>query len=101
MGWGAAEEFADLVTDGIEGAFARLAEQRLELGEELFDGIEVWTVRREEEQPGARGADGAAHGLPLVAAKIIHNHNVARLERWNQELLDIGGEGAACGSASA
>jgi len=95
MGREAAEEFADAVADGIEGAFTCLAEQGLELGEDLFDWVEVRAVRWEEEQLGAGGADGTAHGLALVAAKIIHDDKVAGLERGGEELLDIGGEAPA------
>ena len=51
-----------------------------------------WAVGRQEQEPGADAAYGLAHGLPFVAAEIVHDDDVAGRERWHQELLDIGGE---------
>lgn len=62
----------------------------LEFGEGLFDGIEVGTVGRQEEEIGAYVADGFAGGLAFVAAEIVHDDDVAQSERWDQELLDVG-----------
>jgi hypothetical protein len=89
------EQGADASPSGFDGSLGRLAKQGLELGEDLLDWIEVRTVGRQEEQPGADSADGSAHGFALVAAEIVHNDDVARLERWYEELLDIGFEAFA------
>ena len=43
----------------------------------------------------AGASDGSADGLALVAAQIVHDHDVAGRERWHEELLDIGGEAFA------
>ena len=45
----------------------------LELCEDLLDGVEVRTGGRQEEQPGAGGADEFADGLTLVAAQIVQD----------------------------
>jgi hypothetical protein len=41
---------------------------------------------------GANAADGLANGFSLVAAEIIHNHNVAGLQPGQKEFTDIGKE---------
>ena len=91
----AVEEVADALPGGFDGSLGGLAQQGLELGEDLLDGIEVGTVGRQEEQLGAGGADGAAHGLAFVAAEIVHDDDVAGLERRDENLLDIGEEAFA------
>ncbi len=60
------EELSDSLPCGFDCSFRGLAEQGLELGEELLDGVEVGRIRRQEEKLGARGADGAPDGLALV-----------------------------------
>ena len=78
--------------DLVDGTGLGLSEPVLELGEGLFDGIEVWAVGRQEEEPGAGGADRLAYGLALVASEIVEDDDVAGLEGRDQELLDIGQE---------
>jgi hypothetical protein len=51
----------------------------LELGEELFDRIEVGRVFRQKQQPCAGGADRLAHRLALVAAEVVEDDDVAGL----------------------
>jgi hypothetical protein len=70
----------------------------LQLGKDLFDRIEVGRVAGQEEQLGAGGADQAAYGLTLVAAKIIHDDNIARAQGGGQELLDPPLAGAGGGA---
>jgi hypothetical protein len=63
-----------------------------ELGKDLLDGVEIGTVWRQEEELGADAADGLANGPSLVAAEIVHNHNVASLQAGQKEFPDIGEE---------
>ena len=63
-----------------------------ELGEDLFDRIEVRAVWRQEQEPGSRSTDGLAHGRPFVAGQIVHDDDVAGQERWHEQLLDIVGK---------
>ena len=95
MGWELTEECADLAPGRLDCALVGLAQEGLELGEDLLDGIEVGTVGRKKEQLGADGSDEAADGLALVATEIIDDDDVARAERWQKHLLDIGQEAAA------
>ena len=64
----------------------------LELGEDLFDRVEIGAVRRQEDQLGAGASDCFAHGLAFVAAQIVEDDDIAGLEGGEQELLDIGEE---------
>jgi len=68
------------------------AHPMLDLGEGLLDRIEVGRVRRQIPEPGARGFEDSAERGRLVAAEIVHNDDVAGLQRRQQDLLDIGTE---------
>ena len=70
-------------------------QQRLELGECVFDGIEVGTVGRQVEQSGARCLDRVAHAGGLVSREVVHDDDIARCERRHQHLADIGEEHGA------
>ena len=37
-------------------------------------------------------SDGLAHGAAFVASEIVHDHDIAALERGDEHLLDIGRE---------
>ena len=76
----------------LNGAFGCVAEQGFELGEDLFNRVEVGGVGRQEAQRGPHPLNGGAHGGTLVAAQIVHNDDIARRERWQQTLFDIGQE---------
>ena len=71
----------------------------LSFAEELFDGIEVGTVGRQEEELCAGVADGAADGLALVGAEVVHDDDVSGRECGDEELLDPGGEADAVDGA--
>ena len=79
----------------FDSSLGGLSEQGFKLGEHLLDGIEIGTIGRQEEKPRADSTDGPAHGMALVAAEIVHDDDVAGLERRHQELLDIGFEAFA------
>ena len=63
------------------------AEEGVESGEDLSDGVEVGAVGRQEEEPGAGGSDGAAHDFYLVAAEIVDDDDVAGFEGRHQDLF--------------
>jgi hypothetical protein len=42
-----------------------------ELGEDLFDGIEIGAVGRQEDEVSAFGSDDGAGGLAFVAAEVV------------------------------
>ena len=64
-----------------------------EFGEDLFDRVEVWTVGWQEDEARAGSANGFAHRFALVAAEIVEDDDIARGQRWSQNLNDISMEG--------
>jgi hypothetical protein len=86
------EKVSNAMPHTVDGAFFRLAEQDFELCEDLLDRVEVGAIGWQEDEPGARGTDGPPDSLALVGAEIVHDDNVAGLQRWHQQLLDIGSE---------
>ena len=64
----------------------------LELGKDLFDWVQVWAVRRKEQQPCSGSPDGPANPLALVAAQIVEDDNVTWPKSWNEKLLDVSHE---------
>jgi hypothetical protein len=89
------EQGADALPSCFDCSLGGFSEQRFQLGEHLLDGIEIGTIRRQEEKPGPDRADGPSHGVALVTAEIVHDDDVAGLERRHEELLDIGFEAFA------
>ncbi len=74
----------------FDGALLGDAHPVLDLREGLLDRIEIGRVWRQEPEPGAGGVDGFANGLGFVAAQIIHDDDVSRLQCGHQLLLHIG-----------
>src|ERR1700730_15446977 len=66
-----------------------------ELGEDLFDRVEIGAIGRQEEQPCACGPDRGTNGSALVAAEIIQDDDVAWPKRWDENFLDVETEGLA------
>ena len=67
-----------------------LAQQRLELGEELLDRVQIRAVRRQVEDRNAGRGDRLADAVDLVRCQIVEHHDVTGSERRRQELLDVG-----------
>jgi len=88
------EDFAAGVGDRLVASGSRLSQQSFELGEDLLDGVEVGGVFRQEDEAGSDIPDRLAHRLSLVGAEIVEDHDVARLQRRDEELFDIGVEGS-------
>ena len=95
MGWEGAEERSDALPCFLYGSLGGFSQEQLELGEDLFDGIEVGGVGRQEQQPGSSRADRLADGRALVTAKIVHDDHIAGSERGHEELLDPCGKALA------
>lgn len=70
----------------LDGSGIFFAEQCLEFGESLLDRVEVGAVGRQEDELGAGVSEGTAHRAGFVAAEIVHHHDVAGPQGWDQEL---------------
>src|SRR3974377_690683 len=79
----------DCVVDGLAGAPCGLSQPVLEVGEEHLDGIEVWGVLRQEEEPGADGPDGGADRLAAMRSQIVHDDDVSWLGGWGGDVFAI------------
>lgn len=79
----------------LNGAPLGVSHPVLDLGEGLLNRVEVWGVRRQEPEPGAGRPDHCADGSRLVGTEIVHDDNVAGLERRHELLLDISPEALA------
>ena len=89
------EDLGACVRDRLVASRFGLSQQSLELGEDLLDGVEVGGVFGQEDEAGSDSSDGLPHPLALVGAEIVEDHDVARLERRDKELFDIGVEALA------
>ena len=77
----------------VETARSRSAKEGLQLCKRELDRVEVWTVRRQEFEPGAARFDrGSDLGL-LVRREIVEHDDIARRERRREDLLHVGEEG--------
>ena len=76
----------------VGGPFGGDAHPVLDLREGLLDWIEIRRVGRQEPEPGSGSIDCAADSLRLVAAKIIHDDDVARLQGGYKLALHISQE---------
>src|SRR5882757_8820686 len=83
------KELADGGADRIDGSCGCLSEQVLELGEDLFDRVQVGRVLWQEEQLGSDGADKLTHGFASVAAEIVQDDDIAGTKGRQENLLDI------------
>ena len=78
------EEFADVADGGDEivvGSGADAPQMGLELCEGELDGVQVRTVRRQEEEPGAALSEGLGGAGALVCAEVVEDDDGAGLEQ--------------------
>ena len=76
----------------LDRAFLLLAHPMLDLGKDLFDRIEIRRIRWQVPKSRSSFPDQIAHGGRLVATEIVHDDNVAGLQRRDKLLLDISTE---------
>jgi hypothetical protein len=89
------ENTPDGVPEAADGSLGGLSQQRLELGEGILDGVEVWAVGREIAQLGTRSLDHLAHAWAFVAGQVVHDDDVATPQFRDQHLGHLGLEGVA------
>ena len=90
---------ADFAEDGFGSARRGAAQKMLQLGEHLFDRVEIGGVFGQEEQLGAGGADRLAYGLAFVTAEIVDDDDIAGLQGGDENLLDVSAEARAIDGA--
>jgi len=71
----------------------------LELGEELFDRVQVRRAFRQDEELSPGRANELADGFGFVTAEIVHDDDVAGTKRGDEDLLDIGPKALAVDGA--
>ena len=79
----------------LDRAFSRVAEAGFELGEDLFNRVEIGRIGGQEAQRGARPLNGGSHGGALVAAEIVQDDDIAGSQRGEEALFHIGEEAGA------
>jgi hypothetical protein len=84
------ERVANERDDTIECSGSRRSEERLELGERLFDRIEVRTVGRQKPDLRADGFNRGADLRLFVHHEVIEDDDIAGSERRRQDLFDVG-----------
>ncbi len=67
----------------------------LKFGKDLLDWVQVRRVFGQEEKLGAGCSNELAHGFAPVAAEIVNDDDIARLQGGDEDLLDINSEGLA------
>ena len=61
----------------LDSAFGRLAQEGFELGEDLFNRVEIGRIGREEAEGGPGPFNGQPHSWAFVAAEIVQDDDVA------------------------
>lgn len=89
------EQGPDPAPGCLDAAFGRVAQQRFELGEDLFNRVEIGGIRGQEAQRSSGSLNGLPHSRAFVAAEIVQDDDVARGEGREQALLHIGEEAGA------
>ena len=79
----------------VDGSLGGLAQPAFSLAKAFSIGLKSGDVGRQVEQARTGGLDHRAHPRGLVAGEIVHDDDVARAQPGDQDLLDVGFEGAA------
>lgn len=79
----------------LDGALLSLPHPMFDLGEGLFDRVEVRRVWRQVPEPGAGSLDHLPDGIRLVASEIVENDDVAFAQGWQEKVLHISAEAFA------
>lgn len=76
----------------IPSASGRLSQMGFELGEGLFNWIEIGAVRRQVAKADTSIRKDMANSLDFVCGQVIQNERVARTQAGSQHLLEINQE---------
>jgi hypothetical protein len=77
VGFELLEQGTETLPGCFDGSLCGLTEQSFELGENLLDGVHVWTARRQEQKFRLCVTDGFAYCLAHLAAKIVQSDDLA------------------------
>ena len=86
------DEVADVAPSVFDGALLSLPHPVFDLGEGLFDRVEVGRVWRQVPEPGASSLDHLPDSFRLVASEIVENDDVAFAQGWQEKVLYISAE---------
>src|SRR3954454_293426 len=89
------EQGSDGRPQPLDRAFGGLAQERLQLSEGVLDRVEIGRVRREVEQACPRRLDQGSHAGPPVTGQVVQDHDIARPQGGDEDLLNIGLERCA------
>ena len=91
LGWGEARDaLAEQRPERLDRPTARGAHKRFEFGETQFDRIEIRTVRGQIPQRRADGFDQLQDAVDVMRGEVVGDDDVARHERGDQDLFDVG-----------
>ena len=79
----------DLTQEAWGGTLGGLAQMCLEFAEGQLDRVEVRRILRQINQRRAGRLDRLRDAGDLVHRQIVHEHDLAALERWDKALLHI------------
>jgi hypothetical protein len=80
----------DELDDLVEAARSHRSQKRFQLRKGEFNRIEIRTVGRKESQAGPDAFDRGLHVRLLVDRQVVEDDDIARAQRRDQHLLDIG-----------
>ena len=66
------------------------AQERFEFAEDLFDRVEVRRICRQKNYDRICSMDRFRHAAHFVSREVVHDDDVAAIERRSQTLFDIG-----------
>ena len=93
LGAEGADYQSDSATESVDCSLGGRAQMRFDFAKALFDRIEVRRILRKIFQLRADRFDPLAHASNLMSRKIVHDDNIAAIERRSQTLLDVRDKG--------
>ena len=88
----ARQTLAEERPERVDRSTAGRANDGFEFGEAELDGVEVGAVGRQEPQRRADRFNGGPHAVDRVGGEIVGDHDVAGLQRRDEDLFDVGEE---------
>ena len=86
LGADGAYDLADAAAKPVYGSLCGFAQMRFDFAEAILDRVEIGRVLRQIPQRRIGRFNRLAHPLYFVRRQIIHNNDIATLERWDKKL---------------